>query len=129
MRRSALIPHTRPAMEATEYAKTQDLFDPYHRALFKAYWEEGKNLGDNAVLLEEADRVGLEREGLAAVLHEGRYTQEVEQQVRFAHAVGITGIPAFILNGKYLLMGAQPYPVFKQAMEKVLEERGDGGRT
>lgn len=123
MRRSSITPYTRPAMAATEYAKEQGLFDPYHRALFKAYWEDGKNLGEKTVLLDTAEGAGLDRRELASALETGRYDQEVESQVRFAHEVGITGIPAFIVDNKYLFTGAQPYPVFKQVMDKVIEER------
>ena len=129
MRRSSIIPYTRPAMAATEYAKEQGLFDPYHRGLFKAYWEDGKNLGDKTVLLDTAESAGLDRKELASALETGKYDQEVESQVRFAHEAGITGIPAFIVDNKYLFTGAQPYPVFKQVMDTVIEERGGGGGT
>ena len=127
MRRSGLTPRTRPAMEATEYAKTRGKFDEYHRALFKAYWEEGKNLGDVTVLQQEADRVGLDSAEVGRVVQERHYAEEVEQQVRFAHQVGITGIPAFIVDERYLFTGAQPYSFFKQVIDRVLEERGGGG--
>ena len=125
MRRSGLIPRTRPAMEATEYAKERGQFDAFHRALFKAYWEEGKDLGDLATLLQEAERVGLDGPGLGRALQENRYTGLVEEQVQFARQAGITGIPAFIVD-RYLFTGAQPYSFFKQVMERVLEERGAG---
>ncbi len=125
MRRSPVIPYTRPAMEAGEFAKSKGLFDPYHRALFKAYWEAGRNLGETGVLLEQAERVGLDSRELATALEEGRYTETVEGQVQFARSVGINGIPAFIID-RYLFTGAQPYPIFKQVMDKVLEEREAG---
>jgi len=112
-------------MEAGEFAKSKGLFDPYHRALFKAYWEAGRNLGETGVLLEQAERVGLDSRELATALEEGRYTETVEGQVQFAHSVGINGIPAFIID-RYLFTGAQPYPIFKQVMDKVLEEREAG---
>ena len=125
MRRAPLVPHTRPAMEANEFAKEQGKFDPYHRALFKDYWEEGKNLGDPAVLQQAGERVGLDPAALGQALQEGRYRDAVEEQVQFARSVGITGIPAFIVD-HYLFMGAQPYAFFKQVMDRVLEERAAG---
>ncbi len=123
MRRASITPFTRPAMAAGEYAKEHGKFDDYHRRLFKAYWEDGKNLGDISVLKEEAERVDLDSKDLGQALEEGRYDAEVEHQVRFAHEVGITGIPAFIVDSKYLFTGAQPYQFFKQVVDQVIEER------
>ena len=124
MRRAGITPYTRLAMEAGEYAKSQGLFDSYHLALFKAYWEEGENLGDSAVLVGEADRVGLDTTGLRTVLEERSLAGEVEDQVRYAHEVGIQGIPAFIVDHRYLFTGAQPYEFFRKVMHQVMEERG-----
>lgn len=124
MRRAGITPYTRLAMEAGEYAKSQGLFDPYHLVLFKAYWEEGKNLGDSAVLLEEAEHTGLDAGGLRTVLEERSLAGEVESQVRYAHEAGIQGIPAFIVDNRYLFTGAQPYEFFRKVMHQVMEERG-----
>ena len=53
----------------------------------------------------------------------GEYAESVQEQVDWAHKVGITAIPAFVFDDRYLLMGAQPYEVFQQVMDKVLTER------
>lgn len=123
MIRAPFTPYTRPAMQAGEYAKTVGKFDELHLGLFKAYWERGANLGDMAVLKQEAAAVGLDADDMEATLATGVFATEVQEQVDFAHRVGITGIPAFIVDGRYLLVGAQPYETFKQVMAKVLEER------
>lgn len=122
MKRAPIVPYTRPAMEANEYAKSQGKFAAFHVALFKAYWEEGKNLGDPAVLQGVAQQVGLDPEGLNHALQDRRYANEVEEQVEYARHIGITGIPAFTI-GRYLFMGAQPYDFFKMVVERVIQEQ------
>ena len=122
MNRAGLVPFTRPAMEAGEYAKSQERFDQFHKAAFKAYWEEGENLGDLGVLQRVAERVSLDPEGLARALRDHQYTGVVEEQVEFARKIGISGIPAFIVD-RYLVVGAQPYDFFKMVVDRVLQER------
>ena len=123
MIRASLTPYTRPAMQAGEFAKAAGAFDAFHLALFKAYWERGANLGDTATLKELGASVGLDAAGLEQALGAGQFAEQVQQQVDFAHSAGITAIPAFVVDQRYLLMGAQPYAVFQQVMERVLEER------
>ncbi len=122
MKRAPITPYTRLAMEANEYAKERGNFDAFHKNLFKAFWEKGVNLGDVAVLQREAERSGLDPAELGEVLRERRYAGIVEQQVQEARAIGITGIPAFIVE-RYLFTGAQPYPLFQRVVEQVLAER------
>ncbi len=128
MRRASLIPYTRPAMELGEYAKEQGCFDAYHKLALRTYWEEGKNLGDAQVLQELGEASGLEPEGLRRMLKERRYADAVEEAITFARQVGIQGIPAYIID-RYLVVGAQPYPIFEQVAERVLQEREQGATT
>lgn len=122
MRRAPITPYTRPAFEANEFAREHGRSEEFHLAAFKAYWEDGKNLGDRAVLKELAAGCGLDPDLLSHHLDHGTYAQQVQEQIDEAHGYGITGIPAFIL-GRYLFMGAQPYEFFQQVMERVLQEQ------
>ena len=54
MKRPSFIACSRPALEAAEYAKEKGKFDQFHLAVFKAYWEEGKNIGERSILREIA---------------------------------------------------------------------------
>ena len=128
MRRSSMIPYTRPSMELGEYAKRQGCFDAYHKLALSAYWEEGRNLGDPEVLQQLGEASGLERDGLRQVLQDRPYAGAVEEAIQFARQVGIRGIPAYIID-RYLVVGAQPYPLFQQVVEKVLLEREQGAST
>ncbi len=120
MRRSSLIPYTMYSLEATEYAQQHGQFDAFHLAAYKAYWEDGKNLGDLAVIQELALKCGLDWTELSARLESGYYRDTVLTQYQQAINLGIRGIPAFLI-GNQLFTGAQPYEIFKLAMARARE--------
>lgn len=88
-------------------------------AIYKAYFEDGRNIGDIEVLLEIGEAFGLERESTRERLVNKEKLQQVEKDLAFAKEVGITGVPFFIINNKFALSGAQPPHVFVQALEKA----------
>ena len=118
MRRPPMIPYTIYALEATEYAQQQGQFDAFHLAAYKAYWEEGKNLGDMAVIQELATNCGLDWPELSERLESGYYRETIDAQFQQGISLGIHGIPAFLI-GNQLFTGAQPYDVFKLAAAKA----------
>jgi predicted DsbA family dithiol-disulfide isomerase len=121
MIRSPFIACSRPALEAAEYAKEHGKFDTFHLAVFKAYWEEGKNIGLRHVLRDVAEDIVLDWNELERCLDEGLYSERIERQSEEAKAMGITGIPTGII-GDYVIVGAQPYKVFQRAMEMSLKQ-------
>ncbi len=122
MRRSALTPYTQYALETTEYAKEQGSFDAVHRALYRAYWEDGKDLGNFEVLEEVAGNCGLDWHELRDRLESRHYEQAVVNQFQEGVGLGINGIPGFLI-GNILFTGARPYSVFKAVMGKTLEQQ------
>jgi predicted DsbA family dithiol-disulfide isomerase len=121
MKRPSIIPCSRPALEAAEYAKERGKFDHFHLAVFKAYWETGKNIGIRSVLREIARESGLDASEVERCLDEGRYTQVVIKQSEDAKELGINGIPAYIIDG-CTIEGVQPYQVFQRAIETALRK-------
>jgi predicted DsbA family dithiol-disulfide isomerase len=126
MRRQTLTPNTRPSFEVGEFAKEKGLFDQFHKSVFQAFWEEGKNIGADGVLEQVLQSSGLDWEEYASSEHRSHYTQKVEGQLMESRMYGITGVPAFILD-RYLISGAQPYQVFQQVMEHIQKERSSEG--
>ena len=120
MLRPSLTPYTRYALEATEYAQEQGCFDVFHHAMYKALWEGGENIGDISVVLGIAEKCGLRASELSERLETGYYTPIIDHQFQQAQNMGIRGIPAFLVNDSLLFSGAQPYEVFKTALERVL---------
>jgi len=122
MRRQPLTPNCRPALEAAQYAKDLGKFDEYHQAMFKAFWEESKDIGSPEVMADILKECDLEWEEFNTPERRQEYTQRVELQLAEAQMYGITGVPAFILD-RYLIVGAQPYEVFQQVMEHIQKEK------
>ncbi len=121
MKRSPFMPSTRLALEAGEYAREMGKFDEFHLAVFKAYWQECKNIGLKPVLKEVAEQVGLDADEMERRLDEGRYKKLVKEQSQGAKNSGVNGIPAYIIGG-YLVEGVQPYEYFKQIADMVLRK-------
>ena len=90
-------------------------------ALFDAYFTNQANVSDDQVLLAAVERAGLDREEAAAVLADGRFAGVVRAEENYWVEQNITGVPAFIINGKYMIPGAQDAETFGRVLERVLE--------
>ena len=114
-------PNTLYALEATEYAQRQGQFLAFHHAAYRAFWEDGQDLGELEVLHKVAHEVGLNADEMVKSLEEKTYSETVMSQYQEALQYGVSGIPTFLV-GNLLFTGAQPYSVFKSAMERFLTE-------
>lgn len=115
---AAKVPNSRLSLEAAEFAREKGRFEEYHEALFRAYFAEGRFIGDKAVLAGLARQVGLDPDELLEALDKRTYEKVVQEQVEQAQYLGITGVPAFII-GDRAIVGAQPYHVFQLAMSSL----------
>lgn len=113
--------NSRLALELGEFAEQSGKGEAFRTALFDSYFQQIQDMGDEAVLLDVAEEVGLTREVAAKCLSERSMKDRVDSQIQEARGYGITGVPTFII-GKYIVVGAQPYSVLKQAFELGLEE-------
>jgi predicted DsbA family dithiol-disulfide isomerase len=98
--------------------KKQDVVD----AIYQAYFEDGRDIGNVEVLLEIAKEAGIAAEGLEERLRAKEGLEQVEDDLEFARQVGITGVPFFIINDKYVLTGAQPSSTILEALEQVAQK-------
>jgi predicted DsbA family dithiol-disulfide isomerase len=124
MRPSPILANSSLALIATEYARLRDRFLPFHEAVYRAYWLDGQNIGELRVLLTLAQQVGLDPGGLKAYFQEGNWEQALEAQQRSAAAYHVSGVPTVVI-GDEVIVGAQPYDVFRDA---VLKARGEAPR-
>jgi predicted DsbA family dithiol-disulfide isomerase len=91
-------------------------------ALFQAYFTDQANISDDAVLLGAVESVGLDRDEAQAILADRRYAAAVDVEVAHWQDQNITGVPAFIVDGKYMIPGAQDAETFGRVLERVLEK-------
>ena len=84
-----------------------------------AYWSEARNIGDPAVLRELAQEVGLPPDDVERVLDGDEYLERIEASTRSALSLGASGVPAWLLDERLLVVGAQPREVFEQAFDRL----------
>jgi len=114
-----VVPNTRAALRLTELARERELHPAFHDRLMDAYWAEGRDIGDADVLRGLAAEVGLDQDEVERVLGSDEYLDRVTASTRQAASIGITGIPAFLLDRRLLVLGAQPREVFERALAQL----------
>jgi predicted DsbA family dithiol-disulfide isomerase len=121
-------PRSRRAFELAEFARDKGRFDETHRSLFKAFFEEGKDISDLGVLGEIAELVGLDPEEAKTAIELGTYQERVVDQQRRATALGIRAVPTVLLSSAgmpientAMISGAQPYEAVRSAVIQAIE--------
>jgi predicted DsbA family dithiol-disulfide isomerase len=110
--------NSRLAQELGKWADTQPGGWAIHDALYKAYFVEARNIGDLDILVEIAQSVGLPGDEARAVLTERRFKDAVDADWAKSRQYGVTGVPTFVA-ARYGVVGAQPYEVLEQLVEKA----------
>jgi predicted DsbA family dithiol-disulfide isomerase len=118
----AIINNTFDAHRLLHLAKTKGLQNEMKERLFKAYYTEGRNIGDLSTLVQLGEEVGLSADEIKNTLQSDAYANEVELDQYEAQQVGVRGVPFFVFNNKYAVSGAQPTNVFTQVLQQVWEE-------
>ncbi len=90
--------------------------------LLRGYFSEGRRLTDADTLVELAADAGMDPAAARAALADGSFGEEVREDEREAAAIGITGVPFFVLNRRYAVSGAQPTDLLLQALERTWAE-------
>lgn len=109
-----------------QLAATKNLANEAEEALFKAQLIEGKNIDDEATLIEIGKSVSLDEAEIKATLQSDEFKFAVSQDMMLARQMGISGVPFFVINDKYGVSGAQPSPVFSEVLEKSWDEFSSG---
>ncbi|MFM7029151.1 MAG: DsbA family oxidoreductase [Chakrabartia sp.] len=91
-------------------------------ALFGAYFTDQRNISDPDVLLDIVAETGLDRAAAAAALDDPQFDALIDEELRYWDAQNITGVPAFIINGKYMIPGAQDADTFVRVLDRVIEK-------
>jgi predicted DsbA family dithiol-disulfide isomerase len=111
-----IVPNSHKALRLAELARDLDRHDEFHDRVMDAYWDEARNIGDEGELRTLADEVGLPVDDVERVLAGDDYAQRVAVSTQQAASLGINGIPAFLLDSRLLVLGAQPRAIFERAL-------------
>lgn len=93
------------------------------RRFFSLNFEQGKNIGDPAVLIDAARASGMDSSVIGTLLPTDADKVDVEEEIATAARMGITGVPCFLLEGKYAVMGAQDAETLADAIRQVAAEK------
>jgi predicted DsbA family dithiol-disulfide isomerase len=112
-----VVPSTKLALRVAELARDRGLHRPVHDRLMDAYWADARDIGDPETLRGLAAEAGLDdvEEAFAGDAFVARIAASTHQ----AGSIGVSGIPAFLLDERLLVLGAQPREVFEQAFGRL----------
>ena len=112
------VPNTRRALAVAEVAREEGRLDDFRERAMEAHWRDGRDLEDDDVLRDLARAAGLPEDAVERS-KQPRYLARLDAMRAEADAIGVQGIPTFILDDKYALSGAQPYDVFVALAERA----------
>jgi predicted DsbA family dithiol-disulfide isomerase len=91
------------------------------KALFKAYFTDGRSPADHEVLVDAVAAAGLDASRAREILASDEFAQDVREQEEFYTSHGIHAVPAVIVNDRHLIQGGQPPEVFEQALRQITQ--------
>ena len=118
MKRPSRTPNSLKALQSIVHARELGRSAELRDALYVAYWEDGKDIGQLSVIREIAEAQGIEWLGLEEALRGSRHMDTVLREFQEGRDLGFNGIPAFII-GDVKFTGAQPMEVFRTVAERA----------
>ncbi|WP_420392698.1 DsbA family oxidoreductase [Acuticoccus sp.] len=116
-------PNTLDAHRLIRWAALEGVQDAMVERLFRLYFIEGADLTDRAVLVDAARDAGMDGAVAERLLSSDADLAETEAEIVHAQAIGVTGVPCFILDNTYAVAGAQPAHVLETAIRRAAAER------
>jgi len=110
--------NSRLAQELGKWAETQAGGEAIHDALFRAYFVDGRNIGDADVLAQIAESIGLDGAKAREVLVTRSFKAAVDADWQKSRTYGVTGVPTYVTGGRGVV-GAQPYEMLEQLVEEA----------
>lgn len=114
-----IVPNSHKALRLAELARDLDRHDEFHDRVMDAYWDEARNIADDDELRALARDVDLPSEDVERVLAGDDYAERVQVSTQQAASLGINGIPAFLIDSRLLVLGAQPPETFERALSRT----------
>jgi predicted DsbA family dithiol-disulfide isomerase len=116
-----VVPNSMRALRLGELARDLDHHDEFHDRVMDAYWAEARNIGDDDELRALARDVELPPDDVERVLQGDDYAERVQVSTQQAASLGINGIPAFLIDSRLLVLGAQPPETFERALAREVD--------
>lgn len=94
---------------------------PMVSALFRAYWREGKDIGNRTVLADLAESVGLDRAMIGRLLENDADVAGIQSRIAHSQSRGVQSVPTFIIGNAHALQGAQPPEIWARVIDDLRE--------
>ena len=117
------IYNTFDAHRLLHWAETEGRQRELKHALLRAYFSEGKDVSDRDTLVAIAASAGLDAGRARAILDSDEFAEEVRATEQFFQQLGISGVPAIIIERRHLVSGGQPPEVFERALREIAAAR------
>jgi predicted DsbA family dithiol-disulfide isomerase len=111
------------ALQASEFAEEAGVAEAFEERVFRAYFNEGLNIGKRDVLLDLGAQVGLDRAALNEALESGKYAMRIKNNAMSANQKGINGVPTLLI-GDWPLVGAQSEDAMRRVLQRASELLG-----
>lgn len=113
------LPNSRAALNVGELARERELHPQVHERLMAAHWAEGRDISDPDVLVELGSAAGLDADEVRDVATTFPYQTIIEASTSAVLEMGGSGVPAFVVDDRVLIPGAQPHEFFEMVMVKL----------
>jgi predicted DsbA family dithiol-disulfide isomerase len=124
-----IIPKSRRALEASEYAREHGKHEDFHKVVFRRFYGQGQDLNSWHILQSAATEVGLDGQEMQRKTESGAYAAIINTHMAQLVALGATGVPLYIFNGQYAVIGLQPYAAFQEVMEHLEVDNAKPGQA
>lgn len=118
-------PNTINAHRLIHWAGIEDRQTPVVMQLFKAYFEEGQDIGDLDVLADIADGVGMDAAVVRKLLQSDADLEDIRKRDAQFREMGVTGVPTFIVGGQHAVPGCQPAELWIKVIDELAEQSAD----
>ncbi len=120
MKPPALLTNSRAALAATEFARESGRDEALEERIYRAYFNEGENIGDAAVVVRLAREAGLDADEVADAIKSPKYEMRLKNNSLVANQRGVSGVPTFFI-GEYPLVGAQSLDAMRAILKRATE--------
>lgn len=117
------MPNTLDSHRLLKWAAGADCEDAMADILFRRYFTEGQDISDHAVLIEAADEAGMDGKLVADLLASDADKDAIRKEDEMAREMGVTGVPAFILDQKFMIPGAQDPEQMTRIIKKMYDKK------
>jgi predicted DsbA family dithiol-disulfide isomerase len=120
MKPPTLLTNSRAALAATEFARESGRDEALEERIYRAYFNDGENIGDAAVVARLAGEAGLDAAEVADAIKSPKYEMRLKNNSLAAHNRGVSGVPTFFI-GEYPLVGAQTVDAMRAILKRATE--------